>query len=373
MNDGQSVGTPRTTVKMHEAARIGRHESLGADRAGRGELVVGHRDRDLGLAHRERSAETAAEVGTPERNKCRPRLLEQSSRCIVNSEVSQHVTRVVVGKRSTPIRLRQLDTEMLEVGGQLPYLVGLNAEQLGQVVRCHRRAGARRHHNRLVRREGLVERLGDAAGGLSVAGVESGLAAAHLLLYERNLNTGLAQDRLRVAYRVGKEEVSQTGGEQLDACHSLAGLFDERAVVLAYRVEEIEYGAPLRARGASVLGAAWNRVRPTRAESVIFAADGHHDLARDDVPQLLVWMGVEGDDGVRLELNEVEHGGFAEKRLHLNAVRDRGSRKFLDRGGYLRLFHASRLVRWRCAPSDPAQPVRGLPAFGAENFGCGLR
>ncbi len=66
------LAEPRgSAAEMHQAAWIGADERVGSGRGRPGELVVRHRDGHLRLAHRERAAEPAAEVGPRERRRAR--------------------------------------------------------------------------------------------------------------------------------------------------------------------------------------------------------------------------------------------------------------------------------------------------------------
>ena len=65
-------------AEVHEAARVGRDERVCRRRSG--QLVVGHRQRDLGLPHRERATEPAAQVRPWQRHERSAGALEQPAR-----------------------------------------------------------------------------------------------------------------------------------------------------------------------------------------------------------------------------------------------------------------------------------------------------
>src|SRR5439155_1130727 len=125
------------------------------DGHGRGaaELVVRHRERDLRLPHREGTAEAAAEVGPRQRPDRGARGLEQPPRRVVDVQLPEHVARIVIAQLDAVVSARRRDTLRVEEGGELPDRERLDAEQLGEVVRGHRRARARRRDDRCVARE----------------------------------------------------------------------------------------------------------------------------------------------------------------------------------------------------------------------------
>ena len=93
-------------TQVHQAPRVGRDERLGR-RARRAQLVVGHRQRDLRLAHGERAAEPAAEIRPRQQHDLRARSRSSSRRgCVAMRELAQHVARVVVGDAPSLVRGR---------------------------------------------------------------------------------------------------------------------------------------------------------------------------------------------------------------------------------------------------------------------------
>ena len=95
-------------AQVHETAGVGGDERVAPAR-GAGELVVGHGERDLGLPHRERAAETAAQVGPRQRHELRPGALEQAARRVGDVQLAKHVARVVVGDPLALVRAARTD------------------------------------------------------------------------------------------------------------------------------------------------------------------------------------------------------------------------------------------------------------------------
>ena len=88
---------------------IGGHERV-RRRARAGELLVGHRDRDLRLADGEGPAEPAAELGRAAAARAPPRALEQAARRVRDAELAQHVAGVVVGEPPALVRAARPDS-----------------------------------------------------------------------------------------------------------------------------------------------------------------------------------------------------------------------------------------------------------------------
>ena len=82
--------------------------------------------------------------------------------------------------RTAPETSSAPDKLFVQEGRKLPHVVRLAAEQLGQVVRRHRRARSGGHDDRGRAGEGALERARDAARRPAVTRVERRLPAADL-------------------------------------------------------------------------------------------------------------------------------------------------------------------------------------------------
>ncbi len=206
----------RPPPQVHQTAGVGSDDRRSTRP---GELVVGHCQRDLGLAHRERPAEPAAEIRPRERDDLRARAAEQPSRLTRDVQLPEHVAGVVVGDPATRVPRQRPEAGVDEEGGELPHLERLHADELGQVVRGHRRAGARGDHDRQLARERAHEALRHAPRRRVVPRVEGGLPAAHLPPREHDLVPGAPEQRLGIGDRLREGEVAETGREELHGRH----------------------------------------------------------------------------------------------------------------------------------------------------------
>ena len=119
MDDGHGVRALTTSGQVHQAARVRGDERV--DPARPGELLVGHRDRDLGLAHGEGAAEAAAEVGPRQGLDRGPASLEEAARRVGDAELAQHVAGVVVGDRPSLVHAGERRLGLVQEGGELDH------------------------------------------------------------------------------------------------------------------------------------------------------------------------------------------------------------------------------------------------------------
>ena len=95
--------------------------------------------------------------------------------------------------------------------------VGLVREKLGEVVRDHRRAGARGHHDVLGIAEDVQKVAGDLRGFVAVAAIEGGLAAAGLCFGKVD---GVAEPFEHLGHGqadLGKDLIDDAGGKESDS------------------------------------------------------------------------------------------------------------------------------------------------------------
>jgi hypothetical protein len=196
---------------MHEAARICGHEGICA--ASACQLLVGHRHGDLRLADRKRPAEATAQIRPWQWDEPRAGAFQQAAGLVGDPKLAQHVARVVVSKRAAGVSSGERRLRPGEEGGELPDLVPLAAQELGQVVRGHGRAGPGRTNDGTVSGEGSDERARDAARGSAMTRVERGLSAADLLQGKVDLVAGLFEQGLGVGDDLREEKIPQASGE----------------------------------------------------------------------------------------------------------------------------------------------------------------
>ena len=204
-------------AQVHQAPRVG-----GDDRGAVGsrELVVRHRQRDLGLPHRERPAEPAAEIRPRERDELRAGRAEQPPGLRRDPELAKHVARVVVGDPAPVVPRQRPEARVHEEGRQLPDLERLDPEELGKVVRRHRRARPRGNDHGQLSRERLHEGPRHPPRSRPVPGVEGGLPATDLAARKLDVVPRAPQQGLGVGDRVRKREVAETGREELHRGHA---------------------------------------------------------------------------------------------------------------------------------------------------------
>ena len=142
MDDRRAACLAATAVEVHQAARVSGHQDVAAGLLDSPELVVCHRDRYFRLANAERASEPAAEIRSSERHDGGTASLEETARRITDPEIVQHVARIVVRDRLACVAGGQLDVVLVEKRRELPYLVPLDAQELRQIVACHRGAAA---------------------------------------------------------------------------------------------------------------------------------------------------------------------------------------------------------------------------------------
>ena len=219
-------------VQVHQAGVVRAAEHVRAGVQGVPDLVLAHRDRHVGVLHRERAAEPAAFLRALQLPQLQtPHGLEQPAGAFAQAQHPQAVAGGVVGHGVREVRPHIGDTQHVHhelrqlIGtrgqrrrrrGQLPaapFGLGLGAHA-GVVVPHHRRARTRRRHDVVVTLERLRHPPHQRLRRPPVPGIELRLPTTRLRRGKVHLHTQPLQQRDHRAAGVRIEQVVHTGHEE---------------------------------------------------------------------------------------------------------------------------------------------------------------
>jgi 3-deoxy-D-manno-oct-2-ulosonic acid (Kdo) hydroxylase len=185
-----------------------------------------HRAGDLGEFHGERSAETAAFLGDVHFSEREALYLrQQSARACFDAQLAEGVTTVVIRDDAMEPRAHIVDARNFQQESRkLPDSrlqrmnfgkdLGIVLEDVREVMRNHRRAGARRHDDVFGIAEDIQEVPRDGARFVRIAGIKRRLAATSLGRGKVNLVSQALQHLRDGDADLGKNLIDDAGDKQ---------------------------------------------------------------------------------------------------------------------------------------------------------------